>query len=430
MAIIDVIKYDGTPNIFAWKYPSDELGTWTQLIVNESQEAVLFIEGKALDVFSPGRHVLDTANIPILSALMKLPFGGKTPFTAEVWYVNRVYSLSIKWGTPSPIQLLDPKFKILVPVRAFGQFGIQIEDSRKFLTRLVGTLHTFDSENVIQYFRGLYLTKVRDAIASYLVHKSISIMEINAHISDLSDFVCESMQSVLAEYGVRLLNFYINDINTPEQDPAVRKLKEALSKRAEMEIVGYNYVQERSFNTMDEAASRTGAGVNELMGAGISLGIGTVMGNSLGAQYSEITQTLSTAENGVCPACKARIIDKSRFCGTCGMDTQAQGTDTAIVCHECQTTNPLNAKYCSGCGKRQHLCSKCKKDNPSEATICTVCSTSMPPRCPACGLASANRAAKFCIDCGHSLQATCPSCSTTLPPSTKFCPECGTKTAY
>ncbi|MDR3322014.1 MAG: SPFH domain-containing protein, partial [Synergistaceae bacterium] len=132
MAIVEVVKYDGTPNVFAWKYPNTELGTWTQLIVNESQEAILYKGGQALDWFTAGRFTLDTTNIPILNKLVNLPFGGKSPFSAEVWYINKVNSLDIKWGTPTPIQLQDPKYNVFVPLRAFGQFGIRIGHAKIF----------------------------------------------------------------------------------------------------------------------------------------------------------------------------------------------------------------------------------------------------------------------------------------------------------
>lgn len=171
MALIDVVKYDGTPNVFAWKYPNCELGTWTQLIVNETQEAVLYKGGQSLDLFGPGRHTLSTANIPLLSKLIHLPFGGKSPFTAEVWYVNKVNVLDIKWGTPTPIQLQDPKYNVFIPIRAFGQFGIRIKDTKMFLNRLVGTLPTFQTEEILKYFRGVYLTKVKDDISGYLIKK-------------------------------------------------------------------------------------------------------------------------------------------------------------------------------------------------------------------------------------------------------------------
>jgi membrane protease subunit (stomatin/prohibitin family) len=149
MAFVEVIKYNGSPDVFAWKYPNEKLGTWTQLIVNESQEAVLYKGGQSLDLFTAGRHTLTTANIPLLNKIINLPFGGNSPFAAEVWYINKVHSLEIKWGTASAIQIQDPKYKVFVPVRAHGQFGIQISDSKSFLQKTVGTLSLFDKESKI-----------------------------------------------------------------------------------------------------------------------------------------------------------------------------------------------------------------------------------------------------------------------------------------
>lgn len=165
MAIVDVLKYDGRKDVLAWKYPSQELGTWTQVIVNESQEAVFVKEGKILDVLGPGRHTLSTENIPILSKLINLPFGGKSPFTAEVWFINRAHIIDVKWGTPSPIQLQDPKYKVFIPVRSFGQFGVQINDAKSFLTKIVGTLNVFEQTELVNYFRGLLVSKIKDNIS-------------------------------------------------------------------------------------------------------------------------------------------------------------------------------------------------------------------------------------------------------------------------
>ena len=240
MAIVDVVKYNGGPDVLAWKYPSEELGTWTQLIVNESQEAILFKGGKALDVFESGRHTLSTANIPVLNKIVNLPFGGRSPFTAEVWYINKLFSLDIKWGTATPIQIQDPKYGVFVPIRSNGMFGVQIEDSKKFLVKLVGTMGSFDKNTLVKYFRGLYITKAKDAISSYVINKKISILEINAYIDELSSFMKERIEPVMEEYGIRLLNFYVNDISLPEDDPAVSQFKEALAKRADMNIIGYS----------------------------------------------------------------------------------------------------------------------------------------------------------------------------------------------
>ena len=159
MALIDVIKYDGNPNIFAWKYPNDRLNTSTQLIVSETQETILFKGWQALGVFGAGRHTLTTKNIPILSKLINLPFGGNSPFTAEVWFVNKINSLNIKWGTPTAISLFDSFLMVDVKVRSFGQFGIKIDNSKKFLEKLVGTLQIFNADNITEYFKGEYLKK-------------------------------------------------------------------------------------------------------------------------------------------------------------------------------------------------------------------------------------------------------------------------------
>ena len=380
MAIIKVVKYNGSPDVFAWKYPSEELGTWTQLIVNESQEAVLYKGGQALDIFNAGRHTLETANIPILNNLIKLPFGGRSPFAAEIWYINKAFSLDIKWGTASPIQLQDPKYKVFVPVRSFGQFGIQISDSKKFLTKLVGTLPVFNKESILKYFRGLYLTRAKDAISSYLIKKQISVVEINAYLDELSEFLHERIIPTMDEYGITLVNFYVNDINVPEDDSAVIKLKEALSKKAEMDIVGYNYTQERSFDTLEGAAKNTGGDQAGLMGAGIGLGLGVGVGGAMGGAMGSIATAINTKETKKCPKCSADTDTDKRFCGNCGADT-----------HKAATEKEQPTKVCSACGSKVEI------------------------------------GKKFCGECGAAVQKVCPSCKVTYACSSKFCPDCGQK---
>lgn len=352
MAIIDVIKYDGNPDVFAWKYPNNELGTWTQLIVNESQEAILIKGGQVCDVFGAGRHTLDTANIPILNKLINLPFGGRSPFTAEVWFINKVFSLDVKWGTSTPIQLQDPKYKVFVPVRAFGQFGIQIEESKKFLLKLVGTLLQFDKGSILKFFRGVYLTKAKDIISSYLVHKNISILEINAYLDEISTYLQEKISPMFDEYGIKLVSFFVNDINVPEDDEAVIQLKKALAKRAEMDIVGYSYQQERSFDTLEGAATNPNSMQGGLMGAGIGLGMGVGVGGAIGQQFGGLTQNITTAETKQCPKCNQTIGKEMRFCNHCGCDTSASIDDepkkdkVEIKCSSCGTTLNGKSKFC------------------------------------------------------------------------------------
>lgn len=432
MAVIEVVKYNGTPDIFAWKFPSEELGTWTQLIVNESQEAVLYKGGQALDVFRAGRHTLETANIPLLNKVVNLPFGGRSPFTAEVWYINRLHVLDIKWGTPTPIQIQDPKYKIFVPIRSFGQFGVQITDSKSFLTKLVGTVTIFDKDTITKYFRGLYLTKVKDAISSYLVKKSVSVLEINAYLDELSEYLQERIKPTLDEYGIDLVNFYVNDINLPEEDTAVKKLKDALAKRAEMDIVGYSYVQERSFDTLEGAATNPSSGQAGFMGAGIGIGLGVGMGGSMGNQVKDMTQSINTKDLKQCKNCNADMEVNQRFCPVCGCDSNKAKTETIpnsdmTVCSNCGKSYSKKSKFCPGCGDKYNPCRFCGSDMKPEETVCPQCGKAVPKTCPQCGCILENEKMKFCPECGESLVRKCNVCGTQADGSSKFCPECGNK---
>lgn len=371
MAIIEVLKYSGKKDVFAWRYPSEELGLGTQVIVNESQEVVFVKEGKILDILGPGRHTLTTANIPILSNLINLPFGGKTPFTAEVWYINKAYLLDIKWGTPSPIQLQDPKYKVFVPVRAFGQLGIQIKDSKKFLTKIVGTLGVFQQEDMVSYFRGLIVSNVKDTISSYLVQKQISILEINAYINEISEQLEQNMKQDIEEYGVGISNFYITSIDMPEEDEAVIQLKQALAKRAEMDIVGYDYKQERSFDTLEGAAKNPSSMGSNIMGAGIGLGMGLGVGGAFGAQMESVTQSMDMShkekDEKKCPDCEAEIKKNQKFCSKCGRQL-------AIFCKKCGETLEQEEKFCHKCGESQFIeCPKCKIEIKPGQKFCPNC---------------------------------------------------------
>ena len=384
MAIVKVVRYDGQPDVFAWKFPHNELGTWTQLIVNESQEAILFKGGQALDVFGPGRHTLETANIPILNRLINLPFGGKSPFQAEVWYVNRLHSLDIKWGTSVPIQLQDPKYKVFLPLRSFGQFGIQIEESKKFITKLVGTTTSFDQDSITKLFKGLYLTKVKDSISTYLVKRDISVLEINAYLLELSEHLQELIAPTFDEYGIRLINFFVKNVNVPEDDPAVMQLKAALSKRAEMDIIGFNYTQERSFDTLEGAATNPGSAQAGMMGAGLGMGMGFGIGGQMGNQMGGLAQQMNIT--GGAPA-----------------QTPAPAQEDTIKC--------------PGCG---HNCA-------SNRRFCTECGAGLAKSCPGCNEPILRQDAKFCPECGQSLLKKCGGCDAQIEGDPKFCPECGNK---
>jgi membrane protease subunit (stomatin/prohibitin family) len=289
MAIIDLVKWNGSPQLLAWKFPSTELSTWTQLVVNETQEAFLVHGGIYEGPYCGGRHTLTTENLPLLGKLMGLPFGGESPFTAEVWFVNKTIKLDMKWGTSNPMLLQDPKYQIVIPVRAHGQYGIQIGDSKKFLMKLVGTVEGFSAEALGRYFNGIFITKIRALIANYFIQKNISILEIHNHIDGLSHDVLQSIAPIVQDFGIVIPNFYVNSINIPEDDPSLTALRDALAKKAEMGIIGFDYKQERGFDVLEAIGSSNGA-AGSMMGAGLGFGMGAGMAGQVSQLMNQTFQ--------------------------------------------------------------------------------------------------------------------------------------------
>lgn len=375
MAIIDVVKWNAADNLYAWKFPSEELSTWTQLIVSESQEAVLLKGGQMLGPFGPGRHTLSTENIPLLSSIFSIPFGGRSPFTAEVWFVNKAIPLDVKWGTAEPIQVLDPLYQVMLPVRSNGQYGVQIEDAKKFLTTLVGTMPAFDREKLVSYFRGVIVTRAKDAIAKIILQQNVSILQVASRLNEISEALKQQLTPDLEKFGLKVINFYVSSISTPEDDPAVQKMKAALAKRAEMNIVGFSYQQERQFDVLQTAAGNEGSDSSTLMGAGIGLGMGVAMGGALNQSMGNVAQAMQP---------------------------------TSLACQKCNTQNPAGARFCAGCGNQF---------NAPPAQTATV-------KCGKCS-AESPQGAKFCSGCGQKLAAFCVKCGQELTPGAKFCASCG-----
>ena len=282
MAFIDVIKYESNSDEFVWKHPVEDLKLGTQLIVNTSQKAFFIKGGQIFDEFDSGTTTLKTGNIPLLNKLINLPFGDDSPFQAEVWFVNMMSFLDNKWGTPAPILLEDPKYNVIVPVRAFGQFGLSIEDPRKFLELLVGNMTDFSVGKVMDYFEGVVISSITSGIGKKIVLDGLSILEVQAVVSDVSAFCHKLIQEEFEKYGIKIENFFIMSINVPEDDPSVIKLKEAKDLAAKVKITGKDiYQMDRSFDVMDKAAENEGT-MGGTMGAGMGMGMGFGMGNVMG----------------------------------------------------------------------------------------------------------------------------------------------------
>ena len=371
MALIDRIKYDGPPDILVWKYPKDNITMGAQLIVHESQEALFFKGGQALDLFPPGTYTLATNNLPVLQKFVNLPFGGDTPFTAEIYYVNRVARLDYKWGTRSPIPIEDPKYGVLLNIGCFGQFGMRVADSRTLITQLAGTLPRFDSDTVLEYFRGVILTRVKDQIAKVVIQKGISVTAITAYIDEISELIEYRLRDEFAKYGLELLKFFVTSINVPDEE--IAKIQKGAFARLEIDQLGdARYQMKRSLEVMEAAANNQGA-AGTLMAGGVGLGLGAQMAGAF-----------AHGGQGIAPQLQAA-------------PTPAVTAPPATP--QLPPATPAVATTSSVAGAQ---------------STCANCNASLVPN------------AKFCAECGTKVAPTCAHCGASLPPTGKFCPECGT----
>lgn len=293
MALIDRVKFDAPrDDILVWKFPSEELALGSQLIVNQSQEAIFVKGGKALDVFGPGTHTLSSGNLPLLQRLVNLPFGGKTPFTAEVWYVNKTVKRDLKWGTMSPIPIIDPQYGIPISVRAFGRWGLRVNDTRSFISQIVGTQVAALADKIEEYFEGEIVQRLSDALAKYFVVKKISIFEANAHLNDLSASVASGITPEFERFGIEIVNFNVERVSIPEEEQ--KKIQDVLARRMEIDQisqakVGQAYTTMRTFDTLEKAAGAEGT-AGQLLASGLGLGVGIGAGVPIGQQLGQALQ--------------------------------------------------------------------------------------------------------------------------------------------
>lgn len=362
MAILDRIKYDGDLSTSQWliyKYPSEQFVLGSQLIVNQSQEALFFKGGEAFDLFGPGTYTLTTGNLPILNKLVNFPFGGNTPFSAEIYFINRTAKLDMKWGTSTPIPLEDPKYGLILNVGERGQYGISIKDSRLFVSQIIGAIPNGTMANhllVMRYFNGLINSKIKSVTADYMIKKQISFLEISQYLSELSDCFKERLDDEFERFGIELKNFYCVSI-APKTDEyeKLREYKEELSLGTDF------YQRRRSLDIIEKLAGNQSA-------ESIAGKIGDVI-NNIG--YSASTPSVKTH---TCPQCGAQNSTSMKYCSECGCLLI-----TPNICPYCGAKVLINMKFCGECGK----------------SIISI-------KCPACEFINIG-GSKFCGNCGRKL---------------------------
>lgn len=326
--IAEVIKYEGDNSTFIWKHPCEDFNSLTQLIVHESQEAVFFMNGQALDLFGAGRYTLETQNIPKIGRILNRVTGDQTPFHCEVYFINKTEQMSIKWGTDSKVTYMEPAYGFPVSVGASGEMSLRVEDSRKLLVKLVGTEDLLGQQKLISFFRAFLMTRVKTYIAQYMKNNGVSIFEIDEHLTAFSKALHQQLVPDFADYGIALERFFVTQVVRPDGDRQYERFKElhfrqyadiaeaklrqqtdliyaqteaqkvvidSQAQAAKRAQEGYTYAQERGFDVAQDAARNEAVGQFTNMGVGLGTmaGVGGAVGGVVG---NAVTGAIDTVQ--------------------------------------------------------------------------------------------------------------------------------------
>jgi membrane protease subunit (stomatin/prohibitin family) len=291
MPILDVIEFlDPTGRQIVHRVPeggSGEFRIGSQLVVRESQVAVFFRDGKALDVFGPGRHTLSTANIPLLTNLLSIPFGGTSPFRAEVIFVNVADLIDMKWGTMEPVAFRDSEFG-MVRLRAFGTYAMAVADPQLFVNKIVGTQGMYETTQIEDYLRNIIVSRFNDIMGTTMK----TLLDLPAQYNEVGAGLKTSVMEDFANLGLNLKAFYITSITPPEE------VAKAIDQRSGMGAVGdmQRYMQYQAAQAMGGLANQQGGGGDAGGAAGVGLGLGAGMG--VGAGMAQIISQGLRGEGG------------------------------------------------------------------------------------------------------------------------------------
>lgn len=235
-AFIEVLKYDGPNDILVWKFPNEDFNTNTQLIVGPAQEAIFIKGGQVLERFIPGTYTLNTKNYPFIRSLVGLVTGGVSPFSCTVYFINKVVSMGIDWGTDTPISVVDPIYRVPIDIRSYGDFSLQVENGRKLMEKLIGQAYGISHQEIQQFFSNMMATQVRSVIASVMLERQLSPIGIDAHLADMSVSAAEKVQPIFEPYGMAVNHFTIAAITAHELDTIKQKARDLQEHRMETDV--------------------------------------------------------------------------------------------------------------------------------------------------------------------------------------------------
>ena len=362
VVFLEVIEwFDETGQELVHRIPeegSGEIKLGAQLIVRESQAAVLFYKGKAGDAFAPGRHTLATANIPVLTKILAIPWAMTSPLRAEVYIVNMKVFPNLKWGTRDPVAFKDADLG-LIRLRAHGVFNIQVVQPVLFINTLVGTMGIFTTEAIEEYLKRVIVSRFNDHLGEHLD----SLFNLPGRYDELSEGLQKRLQDDFSRFGIGLEHLYITSITPPPEVQQAIDDKSRLSVLQDLDKL----VKMKAAMAMEKAAQSTAAA-----GSGMGMGMGLMMP----AMFAEALkpQTGVPQQVATCPDCKNPVPTDAAFCPHCGHQQ--------MVFHQCANCGknlPPNAKFCPKCGKpadmkpTPRICPHCKAENLPNALFCDQC---------------------------------------------------------
>ena len=305
---------DSTGQALVARVPSEgtqaiQLGS--QLIVEESQQAVFLRDGKALDTFGPGRHMLTTANLPLLTKIMGIPFGGKSPFQAAAIFVSTKTFLDLKWGTKEPVVYRDAELD-MVRLRAFGKFAVRVADAQTFVHQVVGTMGVYNTDGVESYYKDVIVARLTDLLGETLK----SIFDLPAGYDELAETLRQRAAGDFEKYGLELVELVIGAINPPDE------VQKRIDERGGMAAVGDAdaYLKFKAAKAIGDAAERGGEGAGAV-GAGLGAGIGMMMPQMMKESMAEAEKAREAAAASTsvfCSSCGEGLAASARFCSACG----------------------------------------------------------------------------------------------------------------
>jgi membrane protease subunit (stomatin/prohibitin family) len=310
--------------------------------VRESQAAIFFRDGRALDTFGAGRHTLSTPNIPLLTKALSLPLGGKSPFRAEVCFANLKTFVNQKWGTMEPILFRDTELQ-MVRLRAFGMYSFRISSPQVFVNTIVGTLPELGTAAVADFFRGFIVNQVADFLGKHLS----TILDLAQYYAELSTGIHARLIADFEKYGVTLADFKILSISPPDH------VQDMIDKRGGMAAVGSldSFVRYQAANALEKAAAAGGGGGAGLAAAGVGAGAGLGLGAGMAGVVTSAlngggSAAATPAATKPCAACGCGVAAGANFCSRCGVRQVAAATS----CPSCLAQNEPGARFCASCG--------------------------------------------------------------------------------